>query len=68
MDITEKLHDLIKTLPEKELSEVLDFAEFLKTKREREKAESWATLDRHTGRYDGAKWNRDDLYDRPGLR
>ena len=52
----------------REISEMLDFAEFLLAKRDREKTEAWATLDKYAGRYDGAKWQREELYDRAGLR
>ena len=37
-------------------------------KRDREKTEAWATLDKYAGRYDGTKWQREELYDRAGLR
>jgi hypothetical protein len=47
---------------------MLDFAEFLLAKRDRAKTEAWATLDKYAGRYDGTKWEREELYDRAGLR
>jgi len=53
---------------QREIDELRDFAEFLLAKRAREKAEAWATLDKYAGRYDGAKWQREELYDRAGLR
>ena len=53
---------------EREIGEMLDFAEFLLAKRDREKTEAWATLEKYAGRYDGAKWQREELYDRAGLR
>jgi hypothetical protein len=43
-------------------------SEFLLAKREREQAEAWATLEKYTGRYDGAKWQREALYDRAVFR
>ena len=43
-------------------------AQVLLAKRDREKTEAWATLDKYAGRYDGTKWQREELYDRAGLR
>ena len=50
------------------VAEMLDFAEFLLAKRDREMTEAWSTLDKYAGRYDGGKWRREELYDRAGLR
>lgn len=58
----------MKAMHEREIGEMLDFAEFLLAKRDREKTEAWATLDKYAGCYDGAKWQREELYDRAGLR
>jgi hypothetical protein len=58
----------MKTMRERELDEMLDFAELLLTKRDKDKAEASATLDKYAGRCDGVKWRREDLYDRAGLR
>ena len=52
MSAAERITELIKAMHE----------------REREQAEAWATLDKYTGRYDGAKWQREALYDRAVLR
>ncbi len=68
MGATERIADLMKAMHEREIQEMLDFAESLLAKRDRKKAEAWATLDKYAGRYDGAKWQREELYDRAGLR
>jgi hypothetical protein len=68
MGATERIAELVKTMREREIEEMLDFAEFLLAKRDREKADASATLDKYAGRYDGVKWRREDLYDRAGLR
>jgi len=68
MGATERIAELLKAMHEREISEMLDFAEFLLAKRDREKTEAWATLEKYAGRYDGAKWQREELYDRAGLR
>ena len=68
MGATERIAELIKAMHEREIDEMLDFAEFLLAKRDKEKAEAWNTLSKYAGRYDGAKWQRDELYDRAGLR
>ena len=68
MGATERIAELMKSMHEREIEEMLNFAEFLLSKRDREKAEAWATLDKYAGRYDGAKWQREELYDRAGLR
>ena len=68
MGATERIAKLIKSMHEREIAEMLDFAEFLLAKRDREKADALTTLDKHAGRYDGAKWKREELYDRGGVR
>lgn len=49
--------------------EVLDFAQFLLAKTESEqeyrRKMAWATLEKFKGAYDGAKFNREELYGRP---
>jgi hypothetical protein len=52
MGATERIAVLMKTMSE----------------RDKDKAEASATLDKYAGRCDGAKWRREDLYDRAGLR
>lgn len=68
MGAAERIAELMKAMHEREIGEMLDFAEFLLAKRRQEKAEAWATLDKFAGRYDGTKWEREELYDRAGLR
>ncbi|MBE0623835.1 MAG: hypothetical protein IH606_03375 [Burkholderiales bacterium] len=68
MGATERIAELMKVMHEREIGEMLDFAEFLLAKRDRETTEARATLDKYAGRYDGAKWQREELYDRAGLR
>jgi hypothetical protein len=68
MGAAERIAELMKAMHEREISEMLDFAEFLLAKRDREIAEAWSTLETYAGRYDGTKWQREELYDRAGLR
>jgi len=68
MGAAERVAELMKAMHEREISEMLDFAEFLLAKRDREISEAWSTLAKYAGRYDGSKWRREDLYDRAGLR
>jgi hypothetical protein len=67
--IAEKVYEAVKNLPEQQAAEVLDFAEFLKTKTEKERGErreiALATLDKYRGLYDATPFNRDELHDRP---
>jgi hypothetical protein len=67
MGATERIAELMNVLQEREIREVLDFAEFLLAKRERDKDAAWATFETHAGAWCG-KFNRDDCYDRPVLR
>jgi len=72
MNTAEKIFEEVRTLPEPEAREILDFVEFLKGKWERDlearRASALATLNKFKGRYDGMKFNRDELHDRAGLR
>lgn len=67
--ITEKVYEAVKTLPEQQVAEVLDFVEFLKSKTEKERDVrreiALATLDKHIGLYDGSQFNREELHERP---
>ena len=67
--IAEKVFEAVKTLPEQQAAEVLDFVEFLKAKAEQQRDErkerALATLDKHLGLYDGAPFSREELYERP---
>jgi hypothetical protein len=67
MGASERMAELMNVMQEREIREVLDFAEFLLAKRERDKADAWATFEKHAGAWSG-KFNRDDCYDRPVLR
>jgi len=69
MNTAELIYQNVKTLPEPEAREVLDFVEFIQLKRSREREvlreEALATLDKHQGLYDGSPFNRDELHERP---
>lgn len=80
MNIAEKVLQEVRSLPEFELREVLDFVGFLKTKRgipaarpanyaavtDDEEAD-WAEFEKLAGTWSG-KFNREDCYDRKVLR
>ena len=68
MGAAEPIAELIKAMHEREIAEMVDFAEFLLAKRGHDKTEAWATLDKYAGRYDGGKWRRKELYECAGLR
>ena len=67
--IAEKIFEAVKTLPEQQAAEVLDFVEFLTSKTQKERVErreiALATLDKHIGLYDGSPFNREELHERP---
>lgn len=67
--IAEKVFEAVKTLPEQQAAEVLDFVEFLKSKAEKgrdgRREIALATLDKYRGLYNATPFNRDELYDRP---
>lgn len=69
MTTADRIYEAVKSLPEQQAAEVLDFAEFLQTKiarpsqERREKA--LATLDKFCGLYDGTPFNREELHERP---
>lgn len=67
MGAAERIAELMKAMQEREIGEVLDFAEFLIAKRKREKADAWSVFGKHAGAWSG-KFNREDCYDRPVLR
>ena len=80
MSIVDQVFEELRSLPEFELQEVLDFVGFLKTQhglaktppandaasRGDEKAE-WAEFEKLAGTWSG-KFNREDCYDRKVLR
>ncbi len=60
--IAEKVYEAVKSLPDQDAAEVLDFVEFLKAKRKQGRREqALATLDKHQGLYDGAPFDREGL-------
>ena len=74
--VVEKIVETVKDMPEQQAAEVLNFAEFLKyrqTERPLEKieqpaeADDWAEFEQFAGAWSG-KFNREECYDRPGLR
>jgi len=68
MGATERIAELMKSMQEREVREVLDFAEFLIAKRERDKTDAFAVFEKHAGVWSG-KFNREDAYaDRKVLR
>ncbi|MDD5322915.1 MAG: DUF2281 domain-containing protein [Methylococcales bacterium] len=68
-NIAEKVFEAVKTLPEQQAAEVLDFVEFLKSKTQKGRGGrreiALATLDKHIGLYDGSPFNREELHERP---
>lgn len=73
MGIAERIYEIVKVLPEEVASEVLEFAERMRaigTEEElaKERAEGLALMDKHAGKFEMVKYNRDDLHDRPGPR
>jgi len=61
MGATERIAELMKSMQEREVREVLDFAEFLIAKRERDKTDAFAVLEKYAGVWSG-KFNREDAY------
>ncbi len=84
MGATERIAEIMKSMHEREIGEMLDFAEFLLAKRVREKAEALATLDKYAAAMGdeeadwaefekqagtwSGKFNREECYDRKVLR
>jgi hypothetical protein len=72
MSTAEHIYDEVRTLPESQAREVLDFVTRLKAKRHadhdaRRKA-ALSTLAKYRGRFEAVRINRDELYDRQDLR
>lgn len=68
MGAADRIAELMKSMHEREIGEVLDFAEFLVAKRQREQKDAFAVFDKHAGIWSG-KFNREDAYvDRTVLR
>jgi hypothetical protein len=68
MNIAERIFETVKTLPEQQAAEVLDFAEGLKVKQadedRRRREQALATLAKYRGRFKTEKFNREECYDR----
>jgi hypothetical protein len=76
MSTAERVYEEVRTLPEDLAREVLDFVEFLKTRRvqaginaeaERDADADWSEFDQLAGAWEG-KFHRDECYDRAILR
>jgi hypothetical protein len=74
--VAEKIFESVKDMSEQQAAEVLNFVEFLKhrqAERPFEKfeqpaeADDWAEFEQFAGAWSG-KFNREECYDRPGLR
>jgi len=72
MGIAEKIYEVVKDLPELQAAEVLGFAEHVKARTVivvlAQRHVDLALFRAHRGRYDGRKINREELYDRAGVR
>jgi hypothetical protein len=68
MNIAERIFETVKTLPEQQAAEVLDFAEGLKVKQadedRRRREQALDTLAKYRGRFKAEKFNREECYDR----
>lgn len=67
MGAAERMAELLKAMHEREIGEVLDFAEFLIAKRDQDKADAFAVFGKYAGTWTG-RFNRADAYDRKALR
>jgi len=72
MSTAEHIYDEVRTLPESQAREVLDFVARLKSKRhadhETRRTAALDTLAKYRGRFEAVKTKRDELYDRKGIR
>ena len=72
MGIADRIYDLVKDLPDPEASKILRYAESVKgrslTVVPAQRRVDLAVFRQYRGRYDGARINREALYDRAGLR
>ncbi len=68
MSIAESVFETVKTMPERQAAEVLNFAEALQTRRaeeyEQAKQRAFAMLDNPPLELNGRYWSRESLYDR----
>lgn len=72
MGIAEKIYEVVKDLTDRQAAEILGFAENVKARSATvvpaQRRVDLALFRLYRGRYDGRKINRDELYDRAGLR
>lgn len=72
MSTAQKIFEEVKTLPEPQAREVLDFVGILKARRlaasHQKREAALATLAKYRGRFQSVKFNREELHDRQGLR
>ena len=72
MSTADHIYNEVRTLPESQAREVLDFVTALKAKRNANAAArrtaALKTLAKYRGRFEATKTNRDELYDRKVLR
>lgn len=72
MGIAEKIYEVVKDLPDPQAAEILGFAQNVKahsaTVIAAKRRVDLALFRLHRGSYDGRKINREELYDRAGLR
>lgn len=72
MGIAEKIYEVVKDLPDPQAAEILDFVEHVRARTasvvHAKRHVDLALFRRFRGAYDGSKINRDELYDRAGLR
>ncbi len=72
MSTAEHIYSEVRTLPESQAREVLDFVARLKAKRhadhESRRKGALSILTKYRGRFEAVKTQRDELYDRKGLR
>jgi len=72
MTTAEHIYDEVRTLPESQAQEVLDFVARLKAKRLADagtrRKTALSTLAKYRGRFEATKTTRDELYDRKVLR
>ena len=75
-NIAEKISEAVKTLPDQDAAEVLDFVELLQARQVKRRSEEqeqsidsddWSEFERFAGAWSG-KFNREECYDRPSLR
>ena len=75
-NIAEKISEAVKTLPDQDAAEVLNFVEILKARQAKRQlgvteqsteADDWSEFEKFAGAWSG-KFNREECYDRPSLR